>query len=213
MRRILHADQKANAKPQRRGPAGSFPRTVPFEKRTWTDVEPGKYLFSDYEVSKKVMYLLRHSQHVHREDDGAVQFWRIKEILQKYYPYCPHWSDSKWKKRMAGGGGNKKRYQYCTDSSGTIVYLRALQRHSGSNLIDPTLQDNVVFQSNFCHYIYHVGCAINLHSIINSGLILGGQNLNNGQTVFFLPVDPRDKSHKDPDTIDLNEPRHAHIHA
>ena len=78
---------------------------------------------------------------------------------------------------MAGGGGNKKIYQYCTDSSGTIVYLRALQGHSGCNLIDSTLQDNVIIQSNFFQYIYHVGCAINLHSIINSGLILGGQKL------------------------------------
>ena len=146
---------------------------------------------------------------VHREDDGAVQFWRIKEILQKYFPYCPHWSDDKWKKTMAGGGGNKKRYQYCIDSSGVILYLRALQGHSGRGLIDPTLQDNVVIPSNFFQYIYHVGCAINLRSIINSGLIPGGQNLSNRQTVFFLPVDPMDKNHKDPDTIDLNAPRHA----
>ena len=155
------------------------------------------------------MYLLRHGQHVHREDDGAVQFWRIKEILQKYLPHCPHWSESKLKKSMARGGGNKKRYQYCTDSSGTFVFLRALQAHSGRNLVDPSLQDNVIIQTNFCQYIYHVGCAINLHSIINSGLIPGGQILNNRQTVFFLPVDPRDKNHKDPDTIDLNAPRHA----
>ena len=55
---------------------------------------------------------------------------------------------------MAGGGGNKKRYQYCTDSSGTIVYLRALQGYSGCNLIDRTLQDNVIIQSNFFQYIY-----------------------------------------------------------
>ena len=34
----------------------------------------------------------------------------------------------------------KRRYQYCSDNSGTILYLRALQGHSGSNLIDPTLQ-------------------------------------------------------------------------
>ena len=27
--------------------------------------------------------------------------------------------------------------------------------------------------------------------------------------MFFLPVDPMDKNHKDPETIDLNEPRHA----
>ena len=63
---------KTKAKPQRREPASSSPRTVPIGKRTWTDVEPGKYSFSDNEVSKKVMYLLRHSQYVHREEDGAV---------------------------------------------------------------------------------------------------------------------------------------------
>ena len=200
---------KAKAKPQRREPAGSSPGTVPIWKRTWTDVEPGEYLFSDYEVSKKLMHLLRHGQHVHREDGGAVQFWRIKENIQKHFPYCPHWSDDSWKKSMAGGGGNKKRYQYCTDSSGTIVHLRALQVHSGCNLIDPTLQDNVIIQSNFFQHFYHVGCAFNLHSIINSGLIPGGQSLSKRQTVFFLPVDPMDKNHKDPDVIDLSSPRHA----
>ena len=110
---------------------------------------------------------------------------------------------------MARGGGNKKRYQYCTDSSGAILYTRALQGHSGRSLIDPTLQDNVVIPSDFFHFIHHVGCAINLHSIINSGLIPGGRNLSNRQTVFFQPVDPMDKNHKDSDTIDLNAPRHA----
>ena len=49
----------------------------------------------------------------------------------------------------------------------------------------------------------------NLHSIINNGLILGGQNSSKRQTVFFLPIDPRDKGHQDPDTIDLNVPRRA----
>ena len=103
---------KAKAKPQRREPAGSTPTTVPIGKRTWTDVEPGEYYsLSDCEISKNVTYLLRHSQHVHREDDGAVQFWRIKENVQKHLPYCPRWSDGKWKKSMAGGG-NKKRCQY-----------------------------------------------------------------------------------------------------
>ena len=110
---------------------------------------------------------------------------------------------------MAGGGGQKKRFQYCSDSSGTILYLRALQGHSGRNLVDPSLQDNVIIPDGFFKYIYHVGCAINLHSITNSGLILGGQNLSKRQTVFFLPVDPMDKQHKDPETIDLDAPRLA----
>ena len=58
-------------------------------------------------------------------------------------------------------------------------------------------------------YIYHVGCTFNLHSIINNGLVPGGQNLSRRQTVFFLPVDPRKESHKDPEYIDFSVPRLA----
>ena len=35
------------------------------------------------------------------------------------------------------------------------------------------------------------------------------QSSSNRQTVFFLPVDPMDRSHKDPYVIDLSVPRHA----
>ena len=100
---------KAEAKPERREPAGSSPRMVPIERRNWTDIEPGKCSFSDYEVSKKVIYLLRHSQHVHREEDGAVHFWRMKEHLQKQFPQDIHWSDDRWKACLAAGGGVLKK--------------------------------------------------------------------------------------------------------
>ena len=49
-------------------------------ERKWIDIEPGESSFSAYEISKKVINLLRHSQTVQREDDGAVTFWRIKEL-------------------------------------------------------------------------------------------------------------------------------------
>ena len=63
------------------------------------------------------------------------------------------------------------------------------------------------------HYTYHVGCTFNHYSIVRNGLVLGGQNLNRRQTVFFLPVDPRDESHKDPEYIDFSVPRLArYIH-
>ena len=200
---------KAKAKPQRREPAGSSPRIVPIERRNGIDIERGKYSLFEYEVSKKVIHLLRHSQQVHREEDGAVHFWRIKENLQNQLPRSIHWSDERWKSCLAAGEGVKRRFQYCTDDSGTIVYFRALQGQSGRNLIDNSLQDNVVIPNGFFQYIYHIGCAFNLHSIINSGLIPGGQNSSKRQTVFFLPVDPMAKSHKDPDDVELNVPRHA----
>ena len=98
----------------------------------------------------------------------------------------------------------RKEDQYCPDDSGKILYLRALQGHSGSNLIHPTLQDNVVIGSGILHYIYPIGRAFNLHSIINNGLVPGGQDLSRRQTVFFLPIDPRDTNHVDPEHIDFS---------
>ena len=200
---------KAKAKPQRREPAGYSQRIIPMNTRNWIDIEPGKHSLSAYEFSKKVIHLLRHSQQVHREEDGAVHFWRIEENLQNHFPQSIHWSGDRWEVCLAAGGGAKRWFQYCTDDSEIIIYFRALQGHSRRNLIYPSLQDNVVIPSGFFQYIYHIGCGFNLYSIINSGLIPGGQNSSKRQTVFFLPIDLRDKSHKDPEKIDLNVPRHA----
>ena len=110
---------------------------------------------------------------------------------------------------LAAGGGSKRRYQYCSDYLGSTIYLRALQEHSGSNLNDLTLQDNVLIGPGIFPYFYHIGSNFNLHSIISNGLIPGGQNLSRRQSVFFLPVDPRDEDHKDPENIDYSVPRHA----
>ena len=66
-----------------------------------------------------------------------------------------------------------------------------------------------VVETGIFPYIYHVGCTINLHSINNNGLVPGGQILSRRQTVFFLPVDPRDESHRDPEYVDFSAPRLA----
>ena len=103
---------QAKATPQRREPAGSSPRIVAIGRRNWIDIEPVKYSFSDYEVSKKVTFLLCHSQQVHPEEDGAVHFWRVKENLQNPFPQSIHWSDDRWKACLAAGGGDKIIFQY-----------------------------------------------------------------------------------------------------
>ena len=62
-----------------------------------------------------------------REEDGAIDFWRLKEDLRNRLEHSQHWSDEMWKSEMAGGGGNKKRFQCCTDPSGQeILYLEEL---------------------------------------------------------------------------------------
>ena len=177
----------------------------------WIDIEAVESSFSAYEVSKKVINLLRHNQTLQREEDGAIEFYKIKFYLRNHHSQIQVWSDDRWKACLAAGGGSKRRYQYCSDISGTILYLRALQGHSGRNLIDPLVQDNVIIQRGLFHHIYHIGCAFNLHSIINKGFILGGQDSCRRQTVFFLPIDPRDETHRDPEHIDFSVPRSSTI--
>ena len=205
---VVAARSKAKAKPQPRELAGTT-TTIPIHQRRWIDIEPSKQDLNSYDLSKKVINLLRHNQTLHREEDGAIEFCKIKFHLRNHHSQIHNWSDGRWKACLAAGGGSKRRYQNCSDNLGTIIYLRALQGHSGSNLIDPTLQDNVLIGPGIFPYIYHVGCAFNLHSIINNGLVLGGQNLSRRQTVFFLPVDPRNESHRDPEYIDFSVPRLA----
>ena len=205
---VVAARSKAKAKPQPRELAGTK-TTIPIHQRRWINIEPPKQDLDSYDLSKKVINLLRHNQTLHREGDGAIEFCKIKFHLRNHHSQIQNWSDDRWKACLAAGGGSKRRYQYCSDHLGTIIYLLALQGQTGSNLIDPTLQDNVLIGPGIFPYIYHVGCAFNLYSIINNGLVPGGQNLSKRQTVFFLPIDPRDKGHQDPAKIDFSVPRLA----
>ena len=75
--KVFAARSKAKSKPQRRELV-DLPSIVPMNERKWIDIEPGESSFSAYEISKKVINLLRHSQTVQREDAGAVQFWKIR---------------------------------------------------------------------------------------------------------------------------------------
>ena len=206
--KVVAARSKAKAKPQPTELAGTT-ATIPIHERRWIDIEPSKQDLASYDLSKKVINLLRFNQTLQREEDRAIEFCKIKFHLRNHHSQIQNWSDYRWKACLASGGRSKRRYQYCSRNSGTILYFRALQGHSGNNLIDPTLQDNVLIGIGIFPYIYHVGCTFNLHSIINSGLVPGGQNLSRRQTVFLLLVDPRDESHKDPEYINFFVPRLA----
>ena len=195
---VVAARSKAKAKPQPRGLVGTT-ATIPIHERRWIDIEPSKQNLASYDLSKKVINLLQHNQTLQREEDGAIEFYKIK--------FHGLMIDGKlvW---LQEEDPNEDisisliiREQFSTS--------RALQGHSGNNLIDPMLQDNVVIGTGIFPYIDHVGCTFNLHSIINNGLVLGGQNLSRRQTVFFLPVDPRDESHRDPEFFDFSVPRLA----
>ena len=110
--------------------------------------------------------------------------------------------------KMAGGGGNKKRSPYCTDSSGQ-------ERKS----LSPSSSRSFRTQS---HWSYTAGQCID--SISSSTfIILDVQSIytpswfqdwyredkfwSKSQSAFFTSVDLMNKEHRDPNKIDLEAPR------
>ena len=148
---VVAARSKAKAKPQPRESIGTT--TIPLSERKWIDIEPSKQDFASYDFSKKVINLLRHNQTLQREEDGAIQFYKVKFHLRDHHPQIQNWSNDRWLACLAAGGGSKRRYQYCSYNLRSIIYLRALQEHSGSNLIDPTIQDNVLIGPGIFLYL------------------------------------------------------------
>ena len=111
------------------------------------------------------------------------------------------------------GRRKEKRFQYCLNpySLNKCLYFRAFQGRSGEILVDPSLQDKILLPDDFAEYIYHIGNAFEMHSIVQSGLIPGGRsNRKNRQSVFFTAVNPIDIQ---PDQrkveYDLDKPRIA----
>ena len=95
------------------------------------------------------------------------------------------------------------------NSSRHIPYFKAIQGHSGGIAIDCELQDNLRLPEGFIDDIYHVGNASEVHSIIRSGLIPGGQSPKRGrQSVFFTTVKPmEDDNCMEETSCDLTKPR------
>ena len=80
-------------------------------------------------MSKRLSAHLRHGD-LPREDDGAIEFWRIKDYLRNDLERSQHWSDEKWKSRMTGGGGVDWYNETCT---GILSHL--LRKSHNSKLI------------------------------------------------------------------------------
>ena len=94
--------------------------------------------------------LLRHDESVHREEDGG-------------------------KDNFPGKRREYRRRGFNTAQTlnlpNIFLYFLAIQGHSGGDLVDPTLQDNVLLPDDFAEYIHHIGNAHDMPSIIKSRLI------------------------------------------
>ena len=92
-----------------------------------------------------------------------------------------------------------------------MLHFRAIQGHSGGNLVDPELQDNILLPEDFTECICYIGNIGEMHSIIRSGLIPGGGSLKSDrQSVFFTGVNLVDDDQSMEEIpCDLDKPRIA----
>ena len=166
------------------------------------DINPETFRQECFAVSKAMIRSLRHHPSIPREDDGAVRFDGIMKELEAKFDGASQWSISDWISFLAKGRGPKKRFQCCLgpNSSKHFLYLRAIQRHSRGNDIDPELQDDVLLPEDFTEFIYHVGNVSETCSIIDSGLMPGGKSLERDrQSVFFHYSEPDVFHYSEPD--------------
>ena len=78
---VVAARSEAEAKPQPRVLVGTT-ATIPIHERRWIDIEPSEQNLASYDLSKKVINLLRHNQTLQREDDGAIEFYKSNSIFE-----------------------------------------------------------------------------------------------------------------------------------
>ena len=60
--------RKKIKKPQQREPVDT-PTIIPMHERRWIDIEPSEQTLAAYDLSKKVISILRHNKTVQREDE------------------------------------------------------------------------------------------------------------------------------------------------
>ena len=169
--------------------------------------EPQDYPSTDHSVSKKLINLLRHGCLL-REDDGAIEFWRIQDYLKDHFVFCHRWSDEKLKSSMAGGG-HKKYFSCVLILQEQFLYFRVLQGHSGRSLIDPTLQTmSLVRATSSNALVMSHGQPIHIPSSIRDWYLEVNFWATDRLYSFCLWI-PCTKTIRILDTIDLNAPRHA----
>ena len=159
-------------------------KSVPINERKWMDIDPQPFDHSCFEESKFMTRTLRHDSSTPRDEDGAVRFDEFIVKLKEFFVSTLQWTVKTWANSLAQGGGWKKRLQYCLNpfSSNEFLYFRVIQGHSGENVVDPLLQDNIV--SGWFRRVHLPSeNAYEMHSIIQCGLSLGGKSR---QTVSVL---------------------------
>ena len=81
---------KLKSKPRKTLPLQAHLQALLICERFWTDIEPGTYSNIAFPVSKRMTTLLRHGP-LPRGEDGAIEFWRLKDYLRNEFENSQYW--------------------------------------------------------------------------------------------------------------------------
>ena len=191
--KVVAARSKAKAKPQRE-PVDT-PTIIPMHERRLIDIEPSEPTLAAYDLSKKVISLLRHNQTVQREDDGTIQFWRINSvIIHRYIIGLMIVGSIVWQQDLMIRAEffTSELFRDTLEAISLILRYRTVQWLRVEYSITSTTLD--------VHSIFTLLSTMDWYPEVR---------IQERQTVFFLPIGLRDQSRKDLDKIDLNAPRRA----
>ena len=130
--------------------------------------------------------MVRHFDQEDREAEGAEYGNALKSILTKRFRNdgAEKCTDSQWW-NYTHKGSNRVRFECCETFQNDLVYVRAIQGHSGGETIAPDLMNHVLLTLKWKDIMYHKGSIFNMKSIIADGLVPGGKE-SGRQTKFSL---------------------------
>ena len=148
-------------------------------QRVWEDLPADEYRNGykwEIRVSILVSKLVRHEHSRERDTDGPSHwtFMSPKLIIRFQGDGGSNFTDRDWI-NFTWKGSTKTRFQYCQNSCNRLLYIRAIQGHTGGELIPPEMLGHVLILHNLKEFVFHRGCSFNLTSILNAGLIAGGR--------------------------------------
>ena len=142
-------------------------------------------------ILKFVTKMWRHCEQEERDSDEAVHWDSacsrlLSELGSRMGQHCSHRA---WLQAVHEGS-NKTRFEYCKNSKDSVTYVRAIQGHTGGNMISPELIGSVEIPNKGKEFVFHRACSYNMKYTLNQGHIAGGKE-KRWKTInllkFFLP--------------------------
>ena len=164
---------------------------IPIHERKWRDIIANEHSHSykwETQISKAVSKLVRHECR-DIETDGAIH-WKLmlpKLVITFRKGGSRDFTDRDWINYM-WKGSSRTRFQYGQNSRGKLLYIRAIQGHSGGETSEPEMIGHVCVPISWKEFVFHRGCSFDLKSLLGAVLIAGGRaGRETRHTVFFTP--------------------------